>query len=96
MGNAWSGIGAVGTWVSVVFAALSLLLALSGRHSLKSRSGPEPSESQLLQKLVDEVKEVNRRWRRPDSDNTHLGEPVEDSALEEIIDCHLDTADNDS
>lgn len=100
MGSAWSGIGAVGTWVGVVIAALTLFLALSGRHSSKSKSDSSPetvlllrAQNRVLQQLLDEVRQSNRVSKRLGSGNTLPVAPSSQSRIQDIMDRHYSDAD---
>ena len=100
MGNAWSGIGAVGTWFGVVIAALTLFLALSGRHSSKRKSDSSPEtlhllreQNRVLGQLLHEVREHNHVSKRLGSGNTLPVASSSQSRIRDIMDRHYSDAD---
>jgi hypothetical protein len=84
----------------VVIAALTLFLALSGRHSSKSESDSSPetvlllrAQNRVLQQLLVEVRERNRVSKRLGSGKTLHVAPSSQSRIQDIMDRHYSDAD---
>lgn len=93
MDNAWSGIGAIATVISVVIATLSLFVALSGRRSSKGTSNSESSNQSLLESMLRELVKINQGLQALRSANTRLADAAKEPTIEDIIDHYLDDAD---